>query len=523
MEAKTAPGRASLWVVLIILLGLGIRMAGLYWGQGYCLIGPSDALEAYSVIVDYGRGEPKAEYLGQPNYNSHAKLPGPLWTLFGFIGLQLWGSIEGVVLGLILVNTVAIYFTYLLAERILGPPASLWAALLAATLPFSVYYSVSVYNPNVMPFFGGLLFLALWNVIRRERSRSVFWVVFLLLVMPQFHMCVTMLLPALILILLLAAPRLNLPWLLGGLFAGAMLYVPYLRGDMSHGWQNTLGMVSVRSGYSLGGFKALTAPLSILTNWVPQWTRSAAEYYQLGKACFGWFGIFLALNLLSALMALLLVGRALVDIKIALAGFWRGPRAVFSRSPGLLFLAILVAVPLFCATVSGKNFRTHYSLVLFPAMLALAGGAVAKWSSAPRLGRYFTATMVLLTCANAWFMPALFHDQGVRIARGEVFIGSFRKLESVYQQLKGHAGANRQVIVEDEAYFQRFSRLEQERLSAKFIRPYVAIREKESAPRSGGLSEPVIYRLSRSEDAPPDDTRVAYRAHGIALISVGND
>jgi 4-amino-4-deoxy-L-arabinose transferase-like glycosyltransferase len=522
METKGARSRRSLLLVLILLLGLGIRVAGLYWGQGYCSIGPSDALEAYSVTVDYARGEPKAEYLGQPNYNIHAKLPGPLWTLFCFAGLRLWGSIEGVVLGLILVNTAAVYLTYLLAQRILGPPAALWAALLAATLPFSVYYSVSIYNPNVMALLGGLLFLALWDVIRRERSRSVFWLGLLLLAMPHFHMCVTMLLPALVLVLVLASARLNLPWLLGGLLAGAMLYIPYLRGEMSHGWQNTLGMGSVRGGYSWGGLKALTAPLSVLTNWVPQWTHSAAEYRQLGQACFGWFGLFLALNVLSAVLALLLVGRTLLEIRVALRGFWRGPRAVFSRTPGLLFLAILVAVPLGLAAVSGKNFRSHYSLVLFPALLALAGGAAAKWSAASR-GRCFSATLALVTCANVWFMAALFYNQGVRITRGEAFVGSFRNLESVYHQLKAQAGVHSSLRVDDAAYFEALSRKQREAQEAKLIRPYVAIREKETAPQSGPVSGPVTYRLCRSEEAPANDPRVAYRAHGLALIRAETD
>ena len=224
---------ASLGLALILLLGLGIRLAGLYWGQGYSWFGQGDALVAYSVAVDYGLGEPRAQYLGQPNYNGHSKLPGPLWTLFCFAGLRLFGSMEWVVLGLILVNAATIYLTYLLVERTLGPPASLWAALFTATLPFAVYYSVSIYNPNMMPFLGGLLFLALWEVIRRESVRSVFWLGFLLLAMPQFHMSVTMVLPALALILLLAAPRLNWRWLLAGLLAGGLLYVPYLRAEFT--------------------------------------------------------------------------------------------------------------------------------------------------------------------------------------------------------------------------------------------------------------------------------------------------
>jgi hypothetical protein len=301
--------RTPAGLFLIVLLGFGLRLAGLLWGQGYSYFGQGAAIEAYSVAVDYARGEAKAGYLGQPNYNSHAKLPGPLWALLCFTGMRFGGSIEGAILVIILLNTATIYLTYLLAERTLGPLGAMWAALFAATLPFAVYYSVSIYNPNVMPFLGGLFFLALWEVVQRDRSPHIFWVGLLLLVMPQFHMCVTMVLPAVGLILLLAAARLHVLWLLAGLLSGAFLYLPYVRGEMAHGWQNTLGMLSAPDKYGWGGLKALSAPLSLLTNWVPQWTRSAGAYRQLGRACFGSFGVFLALNLLSAAVAALLLAR----------------------------------------------------------------------------------------------------------------------------------------------------------------------------------------------------------------------
>src|SRR5205814_944030 len=131
---------------------------GLVWGQSYSYFTSADSLAAYSVAVDYGCGEASAGYLGQPNFSPDAKLPGPLWTLFCFIGLRFWGSIEGVILAIILLNTGTICLTYLLAKRTLGPSAALWAALFAATLPFPVYYSVIAYNPDVMPFLGALLF-----------------------------------------------------------------------------------------------------------------------------------------------------------------------------------------------------------------------------------------------------------------------------------------------------------------------------------------------------------------------------
>src|SRR5205814_5982468 len=111
-----------------------------------------DGVEAYQVAVDYGHGNSRAQYLGQPNYNFHSKLPGPLWTIFCFVSYRFFGSIEGTILTVILLNTTVIYLVYLLALRTLGVRSALWAALFAATFPWVVYYSGGVYNPDVMSF-----------------------------------------------------------------------------------------------------------------------------------------------------------------------------------------------------------------------------------------------------------------------------------------------------------------------------------------------------------------------------------
>jgi len=506
-------------LALIILLGFGIRITGLWWAQGYCSIGPSDALEAYSVAVDYGRGEPKAEYLGQPNYNQHAKLPGPLWTMFCFAGLRSWGSIEGAVLGIILLNTATIYLAYLLAARTLGPSGAIYTAVGAATLPFAVYYSVSLYNPNVMPFLGGLLFLALWQAIQRERSRAIFWVILVLMIMPHFHMCVTMLLPPVALVLLLSSVRLNRLWLLGGLLAGALPYVPYVRGEMMHGWQNTLGMMSAPSKYGWGGLKALTAPVSLLTNWVPQWTGSFRAYLQLGRACFGWAWIFLALNLLSAIVAVLLLVRVWQRVIAAMRGFLNEPRPMFNRSRGLLFLSILTVIPLLLAALSGKNFRSHYAIVLFTPLLALAGWAAASLLSTPRFGRWFAAALIVVTCANVWFMPAMFHDLSFRIEKGEAFIASFRNLETVYQRLKAHAGKEPSVRVNDAVFESEVRGQEDVRVDPQLIARYVTVREKESAMFQGSPKAPITYILRHARVDTQKDPAVVYRAHDIELLA----
>ncbi|PWU22106.1 MAG: hypothetical protein C5B50_00200 [Verrucomicrobia bacterium] len=555
-------------VLLIVILGLALRLTGLWWGQGYFYFGQGDGVAAYSVAVNYAQGEAKAQYLGQPNYNEHSKLPGPLWTLFCVAGLRLYGSITGVILLTILLNTIAIWLTYRLTEATLGHPASFWAALFAATTPSAVFYSVGVYNPEVMPFLGSCFCLALWKVVRKERSRHIFWVPLLLLMMPQFHMSGLALWPTTALVLALAAVRLNGPWLAAGFLAGLLLYVPYILGDSATGWQNTLGMLKGGNGFTWDALKTLTTPFNLLINWVPQWTRGAGEYRELGRACFGFFSLFLACNVLSVLVAIALFIAAILYVHRAIrsagaladksesvhdAGglqtgpsfrpfrWWYRDTEVFRRCPGPLFLALMTICPLLFALISGKPFHARYALVLFPPLLALAGCGAAAWSSlftskaspadaeppedvttkrAPRLHGFLPATIVISTCVNIYFLPAFYWHQGTVIAQGNLFVPSFRNLEQVYQHIKGDVH-NMPIEVDDGSYLQSFKR-DDPRRDASLIRRYVAVREMESGARSAG-TEVRVFKLVRADQAQKDSKLTVYLGHEIALIATRTD
>ena len=237
-------------------------------------------------------------------------------------------------MGIMLLNTAVIYLTYLLARRTIGAAGALWAALFTATLPWVVYYSVGVYNPEVMSFLSALLFLALWQVTRVDRSASIFWLPLLLLATPQFHMSGLALIPAVLLVLWLSGARLSVSWLLGGLVAGLALYLPYVRGEVMHGWQNTRGMFGGAAASRWNSLKALAAPLSFLVNWAPEWTHGRADYQKLGQACFGSFGLFLGINLLSVVVAVFLVLGASSELRRAMHGFWAAPRAGFRSGAG---------------------------------------------------------------------------------------------------------------------------------------------------------------------------------------------
>ena len=520
-ERANEPRRRWVLLCVIVALGLGLRMLGLAWGQGYFYFGQGDAIAAYSVAVDFGAGEERAQYIGQPNYNKHSKLPGPLWTVFCWAGLKLGGSIQGTIALIVLLNTATIVLVYVLAEMSLGRGAALWAALFAATLPSAVFYSVGVYNPDVMPFLGCLLFLALRQAISRDSARSIFWVPVLLCAMPQFHMSGLMLVPAAALVLVLSPKRLNLNWLGAGIFAGVLLYLPYFIGEARHGWQNTRGMFSPGGErFSWDGLKAITAPLNLLLNWVPQWFRTMGEYKEFGRASFGSFGALLAVNILSVAVTALLVIGIFLKVKGASSGILRAPRDAFQRSPGILLLAIVLVVPLALALVSGKPFHTRYCLVLLGPLLCLAAAAAERWMRFPRFGRWFGIGTIALCVANVWLMLGFYSYEKARIDRAAAFVPAFRKLESVYQALKARAGANGGVQIDDQDYLVALTPKDEVHRDAALIRRYVEVREKEAASKNGKPAEQTWFKLvSESELNRNNDLDVPFRGNGIALVA----
>jgi len=498
------------------------------WGQAFCYASQVDCLDAYSVAVDYAQGEPRAQYIGQPNFglpkfNEHAKLPGPLWAMFCAAGLRLWGSIDGVVWAILLLNTAAIYLTYLLAARTVGFSAALWAALLMATSPAAIEFSIIVFNPGVMSFLGACLFLALWQVVQQDRSRAAFWLLFLPLMMLQFHMSGLMLIPTIILVLWLKPTRLNVPWLVGGIVAGLALYLPYIFGEMAHGWENTRDMISGgHHGYSREAFKIFSAPLGFLINyWDPRWPFGRDEYREIGRICFGSFSLLLAFNAASIILAASLVLGALVEARAALRGFWRSPRAAFARSPGLFFLTIIFAGPLMTYLVGGNRFHVRYCIVLLAPLFSLTAVAAVRWLSRQRIRQIFLTMLLATLCANVWLVLTLYRYQGKCIEQGTLFLPSFHKLETVYQTLKTHAGKNQRIQVEDDGYMQAIApKPGPDYYYPRQICQYVAIRERESGLFSVSQPPVSIYKIVLADQVKLDNPAVAYRKHGIALVAV---
>jgi hypothetical protein len=505
---------------VILIVAFALRWLFLQWAEANAYGSQGDSMEAYEVAAKYLAGDERAQYLGQPNCNPHAKLPGPLWTLFCVAGLKLGGSLQGVSVLEILANVIAIALTWWLTRQWFGLAAATFAALFMAVSVEGQFHSVIVFNPSLMPLFGAIIFLALHRCFQYERSRTIFWIPFLIVIGPQFHMS-----PLGLILPLTAAAWLwrlkpNWPWLLAGIAAGMICYWPYVLGDSRHHWANTHGILfGGEGGFFPGALKVFSAPLSFLVNlWAPKWTYTPDDYQALARQTFGGLAGLAAANGVSVIFALVLIVMLWRLTRRAMKGFWTAPRETVARSPQLLLPAFVLATYLFLNLIGGKEFQSRYCLVVLPLLFALAGLAAVKCLESPRLRKFFLPVMVLTVAADLWFWPRMCWFEHNRIANGPVFVPGLKKLESVYQDLKSRADGP--VQVQFKPYLDSLPKNDQVRRNARLISLYVRWRELELQPAGRTTLRTNFFDLRAASLVNSNDPAVAFYGNGIALVAV---
>ena len=506
----------ALCLAVILMLGFTLRWIQLDWGQSFGFNMQEDGVISCIVARDYANGDQIAQYIGQPNYNDHSKLPGPLWTLFCLSGLNLTGTPDGIMYELLALNTLTIYLAYLLAERTCG--SGLLTALLVATAPRIISFSVAVYNPNVMPFFGTLYYLALWRVIQNDNSRSSFWIPFIPLLALQFHMSGLLLVPVGILLIIISAARLNYMWLVLGGLAGIGIYLPYIRGEAANQWQNTMGML--RGGgwhVSVEALKIFSSTAGFLVNWSAGWVRTSSEYTAFGKACFGSQYVLFGIYAISTVVAAFLLYCTIDRGKNVLCGFKWSSRKNFFRNSGMAFLSMVVLLSFIFALLEGKAYHARYCLVFIIPVFALVGAAVLPWLLTSTKRHFFVVILAISIALNIWITIETNIYQERNIEFGSFFIPSFRKLESVYIQLKNNSGWSTPIRIDDTSYYASLPKGDRFLRDALLVKLFVGFREKGQIYTPQTAPAPLTYVLSRSDTVRRNDPRVAYYGNGIAL------
>ena len=510
-----------IWLTLVIVLGAALRWTQVEWAQGYCFNMQGDGLLAWARAVDYARGEASSQYLGQPQYNRYSHLPGPLWAQFCLVGMRLTGSPEGIMILIALVNTAVIGLAFLLVHQACGQRTALWAALLMATFPRAILFSAGVYNPNVMACLGAVFFLALWRVVRNDRSRAVFWVALIPLISLQFHMSGLMLLLTAIVLLVLTAARCHWRWMLAGVLVAVLSYVPYLQGELATHWQNSRGMIHGGSSHhTVGALKVLLSSAGYLVNWSPGWIRDNHEYLELARYGFGHPVVLLALYGLSTVLAALMFRSVWIVVREDLKTFtWSTRRAFFARS-GRAVLASMFLVPVLVSLLEGRGFHARYALAFLVPIYGVAAIGLSRLVEASRRRNEVRWLVVLVLLSNVWIVLATNLYLGEQIRQGREFRASFHKLESVYQALLAKVGEDRRVRIDDAAFQQGCSPDDPSTQDALLVRTYVEVREQERGKRVQADRPEALFSLNPAAGINPATPGVAYCGNGIALIAV---
>jgi hypothetical protein len=514
--------KAGGWPLLIILLvALALRLCYLGWGQGDALSNQADGIEAYEVAANYEAGNERAQYIGQPNCNLHSKLPGPLWTLFCVAGLKLTHSPDGIVLLIILANITAMALTWRLARDVAGVPAANLAILLWAVSIWAVHYSSIVWNPSPMPLFGVVMFLALFRCQREKKSRAIFLSPFLLLFGAQFHMSNLSLIVPFLLFCWFSRVHPNWRWLVAGLVAGLLCYVPYVLGDMRHGWTNTRGILFGSAGFSPDALKVFSSPFSYLINfWNPGWTYAPGDYETLAHRAFGGVTGLYLINLISVGFAVLVVLGVSLAVRTALKNRVGTLRELFARQPGVLSVLFLLLAYLAFCLVAGKPFHARYCMLVLPLLFTLAGCGAAACLQTPRLRRLFLPFLIVTVAADLWFMPVICRFEDDRIANGGIFVPSTAKMDLVYRQLKARAPGR--VVVDLQTYLTTVPPGEASHICYQpcLLSPYVRAREIELRAAGAGFSQTNHFELLIASLVASNDPAVAFFGNGIALVAV---
>lgn len=505
-------------LLVILLLGLGLRLYAWYVGQAFLYYAVNDELSAWHMAMRLLNGESVAWYLGQPNF-SNGQVPGPLWSLF-WAGIYILGghSVHGASLIVGLLNTLVIYLVYRLARQLLTPTLALLTAFFYATSPWTIYYSVGLWNPLVLAILGSVLFLCLWRTTTTDNSAMIFWVCVLCAAIPQFHMIGLFYIPAVLLVLWLAPTRWHRGWLVVGILAGIALYLPYLWFDWQHHWQNTHAMLISDERRSLSSLKIVSVSITMLSFYPSSWIGyEFNEFLEFADHYFLSHYVFLGLCLLSVVFAVLMLGSFLRRV----ASVWRGChwqlRPAYRQQPVIFFVFLLLVLPLLLFMLTWHNYNSRYLIIALP-LLLFVPVFYYQASSKAAIQQWVVRMFIFSTLINLYLVGVYYADIQRRINTAPLLLPSFHQLETIATALHQHAGANVNIEV-DSNDFRQQNTDSYSYIIANAIRDYMIVAETYTHQHATS-TRTVTYKLIRDENLPDTNSAVGYRGHGIELIAL---
>ena len=507
----------GLALIVIIMLGLLLRLYVAIVGEGYHYFSIKDEVNALRVALSFLAGEESAFYIGQPNF-SNGNAPGPVWTLYWVALFELAGhSAHRAIILTAVINSSVVYLGYRIARHFLQPVYALFATFLLATSPWAVYYTVGLWNPFPMAMLGALLILALWKTTNEDNSPLVFWVGLITAVIPQFHMIGIFYIPTIILFLILSPARIHRGWLLAGIIAGIAVYIPYIIGEINNNWENTKLIFGSGKRFSFSVFKILTAPITVLSNLPGRWVSDDSKHFiEYANSWFGSYILLIIINLISIIMGLAVIVKFISPLFSIVKNNWKQPRIAFKKYHKALFIGLFLILPLLTFILTGHNYSTRYTILIFPLLFMLPAfylqdGKLTKFK------QFYIYALPFMIVINFYLLFSFYAFQANQIESDDYFVASFNKMELVRKSIKEHAGAEAYIKIDSGEFTQTAP--DKLRTSAIALTNYMdAIETYEAHANKPTITK--TYLLSSTTERTGTDTSIAYQDNVITIKAV---
>ncbi|MGD0919954.1 MAG: hypothetical protein ABSB22_26245, partial [Thermodesulfobacteriota bacterium] len=226
--------------------------------------------------------------------------------------------------------------------------------------------------------------------------------------------------------------------------------------------------------------------------------------------------IMIAFLILETVLVILFTIAFVKELRDALRGKWRSPRAAFRQAPALVFMTVLLAIPILCFMLTGQSYATRYGLIQFSVLLLPPPLFIVRRLPAVKRAGLLRSCIILMVLFHCFLTVSFSLYRNRQIREGDRFIPTFPNLEAVYQALRAHAGPNGRIQVEVRRFLKETPESAPE-YSAWILNLYVEAREREIHGLSS-LDVPTrFYELRTLDSLQGDRSLVAYQRHGIVL------
>jgi len=363
---------------------------------------------------------------------------------------------------------------------------------------------------------GAVLFLALWQVTQTPNSRWIILVCVMAAILPQFHMIGIFYLPAILVLLWLSPARVHRGSFIIGCLLGIAVYIPYLIGEITHHWSNLQQILSGQDKFDAGVLKIITAPLTVLSNHPGRWAGDDLhESLAFANQWFGSYLVLLVLNVIAFAMALIVMSYFLARFVRVIKQARGSLRVAYQQQPGISFLGILLILPILLFVLTGHNFSTRYTVIIFP-LLFLLPAYFLQHAPKNRWRQFVIYSLPLTLVVNVYLSLAFFTQQQRMIDSGEYLVCSFAKLETLRDAIKAHAGRDALVQIDPKPYIKQ-SQFEKLYIAGNALVQYMNTYETYLGHRDHEPSLIKTYILDQANTPGISQERIAWRGNGAII------